>query len=264
MKLLFFGDIMGRPGRTAIKNILPELKKKYQPDLIIANGENLAHGKGITRKTLQEILDAGVEVLTSGNHIYRKSEGIEMLEQQPDLPVVRPANYPKGDPGKSYIIKQVRTKKVLITNINGRVFMQEDLDCPFRAIDQILKETKDQNPDIIIVDSHCEATSESRALGFYLDGKVSAVLGTHTHVQTADEQILPQGTAYITSAGMVGAKNSVLGIEKEKVIKHFLTQMPPKWEIEEKEPIEIDAVLIEFNEKNKAVSIERIQEEISN
>lgn len=262
MKLLFFGDIMGKPGRIAIKKILPKFKDQYDPDLIIANGENLAHGTGITEKTIKEMLDAGIDIMTSGNHIYDKSKGVEYLEQEHDLPVIRPANYPKGNPGKTYIIKQVRTKKVLITNVNGRVFMKEDLDCPFKAVDQVLEETKQEKPDITIVDMHNEATSESRALGFYLDGKVSAVLGTHTHVQTADEQILSKGTAYITDVGMVGPKDSVLGIEKEKVIEQFFTQMPTKWDISDDENIEVNAVVIEFDKDGKAKKIERIKEEI--
>lgn len=260
MIILFFGDIVGKPGRLAVKKILPELKAKYNPDLILANGENLAHGLGITKKTVQEVLGAGIDVLTSGNHIYDKSEGIEILEQDHNLPIIRPANYPKEDPGKTYLIKQVRTKKVLITNVLGRVFIKEDLACPFRSVDDILEETKNENIDFRIVDFHGEATSESRAMGFYLDGKVDAILGTHTHIQTADEQILPKGTAYITDIGMVGIKNSVLGVQEDKVIKQFLTQMPGKWEVDEEGKCLVNAIVLKLDKGQRR--IERIKKEI--
>ncbi len=261
MIILFFGDIVGRSGRSAIKKILPELKAKYNPDLVIANGENLAHGLGITKKTVQEVLDAGVDILTSGNHVYDKTEGVEMLDQDKDLPIVRPANYPKENPGKSYIIKQVRTKKVLVTNVLGRVFMKEDLDCPFKTVDSILEETKNEKIDFSIVDFHKEATSEVKALGFYLDGKVSAVLGTHTHVQTSDEEVLEKGTAYITDVGMVGIKDSVLGVQKEKVISQFMTQMTHRWEVDETGNCIVNAVVLELDKDNKT-KITRINEEV--
>lgn len=260
MIILFFGDIVGKAGRIATKKILPQLKEKYNPDLIIANGENLAHGLGITKKTVQEILDAGIDVLTSGNHIYDKTEGIEMLQQDSNLPIVRPANYPIENPGKRYIIKQVRTKKVLITNVLGRVFIKEDLDCPFKTIDKILEETKNEKIDFSIVDFHKEATSEGKALGYYLDGKVSAVLGTHTHVQTSDEEILKNGTAYITEVGMVGIKDSVLGVQKEKVIDQFLTQMPHRWEVDESGKCIINAVVLNLESDKKTII--RINEEV--
>jgi len=261
MIILFFGDIVGKAGRNAIKKILPKLKTKYNPDLIIANGENLAHGLGITKNTVQEILNAGIDVLTSGNHIYDKTEGVEMLDQDKNLPIVRPANYPLDNPGKRYIIKQVRTKKVLVTNVLGRVFMKEDLVCPFKTIDEILEETKNEHIDFSIVDLHKEATSEVKALGFYLDGKISAVLGTHTHVQTSDERTLEKGTTYISDVGMVGIKDSVLGVQKEKVIEQFLTQMPHRWEVDETGNCLVNAVVINLD-KEKGNTISRINEEI--
>lgn len=258
MNLLFFGDIVGKPGRRAIKETLPRLKRKFKLDFILANAENLAHGISITEKSVKEVLDAGIDVLTSGNHIYQKKEAIKILEEG-KLPVLRPANYPPGVAGKGYDFFQVKKKKILVFNLIGRVFFQEDFDCPFRCADSILAKTKKENPDIIIVDAHTEATSEARALGFYLDGRVSACLGTHTHVPTSDEQILPRGTAYVSDIGMVGTKNSVLGCKKERVIEHFLTQMPFKDEIEEKGEFQIDAICLEINDKtNRVEKITRV------
>lgn len=258
LKILFFGDITGRPGRQALAKILPDLKKEYQPDLILANGENLAHGIGVTERSLNQVLEAGVDLLTSGNHIWDKKEGASLLGNK-KISLLRPANYPPTASGRGWEIVKVRTKKILVINLMGRVFFREDLDCPFRKADEILKETEKKNLAGIIVDFHGEATSEKKAMGYYLDGRVSAVLGTHTHIPTADNQILPKGTAHISDIGMVGAKDSVLGMESEGVIKHFLEQTPFKLEIADKGEMEVDAVMVEIDSKGKATKIEQIR-----
>lgn len=256
--ILFLGDIIGRSGREAVKKVLPELKSRYNIDLAIANGENIAHGKGVTIKAAEEMRKAGIDLLTSGNHIFKKKDALSFLAER-DPFVLRPANYPDGVPGKGYKLMQIGAKSALIINLAGRVFMKEDFDCPFRKLDFILKETKAQSPDIIIVDFHAEASSEKKAFGLYADGKVSAVLGTHTHIQTADEQILPKGTAFISDAGMCGSKYSVLGVKAEDAIKGFLYQMHQGLEISEENPIEICGIALKI-EENKVETIERIRE----
>jgi len=257
MKILFFGDIVGQPGRQAIKKILPQWQKKYQPDLIIANGENSAHGSGLTEKCLNEIMEAGIDFVTLGDHTW-KQKGITALLNDKKMPLIRPANFPPEVPGQGYRLIELRTKKILVINLIGRVFMHEDYDCPFRKADEILEE-KAEEADIIIVDWHAEATSEKICLGWYLDGRVSAVLGTHTHVPTADARILPKGTAYISDVGMVGVRDSSLGRNKEAAIKRFLTQMNQKLEVAEG-PVEVDAVLVETGEKGKGKKIKPVQE----
>ena len=275
LKILFLGDIVGKIGRRAVTEILPKLKERYKIDLVIANVENLAHGQGATLKTLAEIQDAGVDFFTSGNHVWKKKEVIEIFQKN-EIPIIRPANYPPQVPGKGYRIIEVGTKKVAIINLLGRVFMREDMDCPFRMADEILESLSgsdaDSNADrreltemanAVIVDFHGEATSEKVALGWYLDGRVSAVIGTHTHVPTADQKIFPQGTGYISDAGMIGAKESVLGVDKNIVIKRFLDQMPGVHEIPEQGPAVFNAVLIEVDLGNgKAVRIERVDREM--
>jgi hypothetical protein len=254
MKIIFFGDVVGQPGRQAIKEILPQWQKKYQPDFVIANGDNLAHGKGITEKSLKEILEAGVDLVTSGDHIWSKKEVTSLLENK-EMPLIRPANFSDEAPGQGYRLIELRTKKILVINLIGRVFMKQPYDNPFRKADQILE---DEEANAIIVDWHAEATAEKICLGWYLDGRVSAVLGTHTHIPTADAQVLPQGTAYISDVGMVGPKDSSLGANKESAIESFLKQMPFRYEIA-KGPVEINAVLIEIDKKGKAKKIERLQ-----
>lgn len=262
LKILFFGDVVGRAGREALKKTVPQLKETYQPELAIANAENLAHGKGVTSKTLEGIQEAGIDIFTSGNHIWKKTEGLSILNEK-DSPVIRPANYPPGVPGKGYKIIEIGTKKVLIINLMGRVFIQEDIDCPFRKLDEILEETKKENLKAVIVDFHGEATSEKIAFGWYADGRTSAVIGTHTHIVTADEKILPKGTAYITDAGMVGLKESVLGVDKDTVIKRFLTQLPLNHEIPEEGLVTVNALYLEIDTKtSKAKKLERIKEEV--
>lgn len=221
------GDIFGRPGREIVAQYLPELTKKYQPVLIVANGENAAGGFGLTRKIADELFELGIHVLTSGNHIWDQKEMYTHIEAEPRI--LRPANYPPGVPGSSVFIHRTESAVIAVINLIGRVFMH-DYDCPFRMADQIIGELPSEVSHIV-VDFHGEATSEKIALARYLDGRVAAVVGTHTHVATADEQILPQGTAYITDLGMCGPINSILGVEPEVVINKFLTQLPTRFSV---------------------------------
>ncbi len=260
IKILFLGDIVGKIGRKAVAETLPKLKKKYKPDLIIANAENLAHGKGVTEKTLQEMLHAGIDFFTSGNHIFSNSAEINEILSANKIPLIRPANYPAGVPGEGYKIIEIGVYKILIINLIGRVFFKENFDCPFQKLEQILNENKTQEFGAIIVDFHAEATSEKNTLSRYFDGQVSAVIGTHTHVQTADEQILKNGTAYITDAGMVGYKDSSLGVDLKNVVKQFFTQLPTAFELPESGTCQVDGVFVIIKpETGKAQKIERIK-----
>jgi hypothetical protein len=250
---LFIGDIIGRPGRQAMKKKLPALVEKYAPAFIIANAENAAGGAGITEEIGRELL-AQVDVLTSGNHVWDKKEGIAYLGREPRL--LRPANYPPQNPGKgAYVLEGKEGWKAGILSLQGRVFM-EPLDCPFRVADGEVAKLRAETP-VIIVDFHAEATSEKQALGWHLDGKVSAVIGTHTHVPTADERILPQGTAYITDVGMVGGYQSVIGIRPEQAVARFLTARPQRFE-PEKEGLVFSSVYIEVDAASgRALSLRR-------
>ena len=256
MKILFIGDIVGKIGRKATKALLPSIVTKYKIDLVIANGENLAGGFGLTEKTVNEIFSSGVHVITTGNHVWDKKEFIPEISKIPN--VLRPLNYPPGVPGFGSLIYKVSNgTKAAIVNISGRVFMP-NLDCPFRMgqqeIERIEQETK-----IIIIDFHAEATSEKIAFGYFMDGRVSAVVGTHTHVQTADEKILSNGTAYITDVGMTGPCESVIGIEKDLIIQRFLTNMPARFETAKGQGC-FDAVVIEVeDESGRASAIQRLQ-----
>ena len=251
MKILAIGDIIGKPGRNAVKKILPGLRSEYNIALVIGNGENAAGGLGLTPSTAQELFDSGIDVITTGNHIWAYKEIIPYMENEPAL--LRPLNYPPTNPGRGYVLK----KKVLIINLMGRVFMGH-VDCPFRAMDQLLAEFEHESIPII-VDFHAEATSEKVAMGKYLDGRVSAVLGTHTHVGTIDAQILPKGTAYVTDIGMVGPIDSVIGDDPDSVITRFLTQMTSRLSVG-KGKVSFDAILVEVDKKTgKAVDIKRIQ-----
>jgi metallophosphoesterase (TIGR00282 family) len=254
MRILFIGDIVGKTGRMAVKSLLPLIVNKYKVDLIIANGENAAGGFGITEKVASELFGYGIHILTSGNHIWDKKESIPYIGREGRI--IRPLNYPPGVPGSGSIIFTVREKRVGVINLSGRVFMS-NIDCPFRTglseIERLKKET-----DIIIIDFHAEATSEKVAFGYYVDGLVSAVIGTHTHVQTADEKILPKGTAYITDVGMTGPADSVIGIEKEQIIERFLLQMPMKFETARGGGI-LSAVVIEIeDDSGRATAIQRL------
>ncbi|MBA7615007.1 2',3'-cyclic-nucleotide 2'-phosphodiesterase [subsurface metagenome] len=254
MLVLAVGDVIGRPGRKAVNQLLPGLRQQYGLDLVIANAENVAGGLGLTSTTARELLNAGVDVLTSGNHIWAQKEIIPYLDSE--MPILRPLNYPPGVPGRGYIING----KALVVNLIGRTFMS-DFDCPFRAMDKLLAELKPK-PPVIIVDFHAEATSEKVAMGRYLDGRVSAVLGTHTHVGTIDAQLLPQGTAYVTDIGMTGPIDSVIGVDTKAVIDRFLTMLPHSLSVA-KGKIALNAILIKVDEDSgRAISIDRIYREV--
>jgi hypothetical protein len=250
------GDVVGRPGRRAVKENLPGLVRDEQIDLVIANGENAAGGNGITREVARELFAAGVEVITMGNHVWSKKEIINYIDRENRI--IRPANYPPGAPGVGFgSYKTKNGVSVGVINLSGRVFMP-DMDCPFRCADEILKAFK-ENSAVILLDFHAEATSEKSAMAYYLDGRVSAVCGTHTHVQTADERILEKGTAFITDVGMTGPRESVIGVKKEPVIEKFLTQMPRKFEVAHG-PYQFNAVVIDVDrESGRALNIKRIQ-----
>ena len=251
MKILAIGDIIGKPGRNAVKEVLPGLCGEYNIDLVVGNGENAAGGLGLTPGTADELFDSGIDVITSGNHIWAYNEITPYLDSE--LAILRPLNYPPMNPGRGYL----RKNNVLIVNLVGRVFMGH-VDCPFRAMDQLLAEFEHKSIPII-VDFHAEATSEKVAMGRYLDGRVSAVLGTHTHVGTADARILPGGTAYVTDIGMVGPMDSVIGDDPDSVIKRFLTQIPSRLSVG-RGTVSFDAILVEVDDKTgKAVAVQRIQ-----
>lgn len=255
LNVLMIGDIVGRPGRKAVKQYLQANSAQY--DLVIANGENAAGGKGITPEIVYELYNSSVDFITMGNHVWDKKEIIQFIEHEPNI--IRPANYPPGTPGKGYsVITLGNKRKIGILNLAGRVFLPA-MDCPFRTAANIVKEIRQETP-MIIIDFHGEATSEKIAFGWYMDGQVSAVIGTHTHVQTADERILPQGTAYISDVGMTGPRNSVLGMEKEVIIQRFLTQMPHQFSVAKGEVV-FCAISLKIDEATgKCREIKRIQE----
>lgn len=238
-----------------IKQYLPKLKTKYHPNIIIVNGENAAHGKGLTEKLFREFIEAGTHVVTMGNHTWDKKEIFEFIDETPNL--IRPANFPEGTPGKGIYYFKSGGKEIAVINLQGRTFLPP-IDCPFRKADELIEEAKKRTP-YIFVDFHGEATSEKQAIGWYLDGRASAVVGTHTHVQTADERILPKGTAYISDVGMTGPYDGILGVNKEAVIKRFLTSLPVRFEMAEGRT-QLNGVIIELDPKTGAgKSIKRIQ-----
>jgi len=256
MKILFIGDVVGKPGRRAVATLVPRLREEYRIDFVIANGENSAHGAGLTASTVDALLSSGVEVITSGDHIWDQKEAVEVVEREPRL--LRPLNYPPPAPGRgSIVIHDAGRPTVGVINLIGRVFMP-NTDCPFRAAEAEVARLRQQT-NIIIVDLHAEATSEKIAMGRFLDGKVSAVIGTHTHVATADEQILPNGTAYISDAGMCGPHDSVLGRDVAAVVRRFLTQMPQKLEVAE-HGVALCGVIVDVDENTgRSRAIERIR-----
>jgi hypothetical protein len=257
MKVLFIGDIMGDPGRRAISRTLHKVVAQHGVDLVVGNGENVAGGFGITPELAHDLFEMGLSVITTGNHVWDKREILEFIRHEPRL--LRPANYPEGAPGHgSFVAETAAGERVGILQLMGRVYMPMQLECPFqtakREVARLKKETR-----AIIVDMHAETTSEKMAMGHFLDGEVTAVVGTHTHVQTADEQILPQGTAYLTDIGMTGPVHSVIGIKKELAIEKFITQMPRRFEVASG-PAVLCAALIELDGAvGKAVSIQRIR-----
>lgn len=253
MLILAIGDIIGKPGRQAVAKLLPELRQEHHPELIIANAENSAGGIGVTPETAQELLDAGADVLTSGNHIWAHKDIYPFLDSE--MPLLRPLNYPPGVPGRGYLVH----RGVMVVNLMGRTFMG-DIDCPFQAIDRILRDVEPK-PPVIVVDFHAEATSEKMAMGRYLDGRVSAVLGTHTHVGTTDAQVFSRGTAYVTDIGMTGPKESIIGDDIQGVLERFLTGMPRRITAGSGKAI-FNGMLVDVDNSGRARSINRIYREL--
>lgn len=257
MRILFVGDIHGKPGRRILKEVLPGLRRDHGIDFAIANGENAAAGAGITPDVAEEIFAAGVDVITGGNHTWQQRSAYDFLDSHPR--VLRPLNYPPGVPGRGAAVVQSKDgSRIAVLNLQGRVFMQE-IDDPFRSARAEAERLRPQTP-VIIVDFHAEATSEKIALGWYLDGRVTAVLGTHTHVQTVDARVLPGGTAYITDVGMTGPRDGVIGMDREGVLERFLTQLPVRFEVAAG-PAQLSAVMVEADDASgQAKSITRILE----
>lgn len=257
-KILFIGEIVGKLGRLTVERVLPNLRRDASISVVFANAENIAHGKGATTATLAEVQNYGVDAFTSGNHIFWRKEAFEELESN-DPPVIRPANYPSDVPGKGYkVVDLGKEGRVLLINLLGRRSgFSEPVSCPFRTVDKILNDFARENLVATVVDFHAEATSERVAMGWYLDGRVSAVVGTHTHVPSADAWVMPQGTAYVTDLGMVGARHSVLGVEPQIIIQKLKDPRPQKFEWVETGPAVFNSVLIEV-ENGMAKSIERV------
>jgi len=256
MHLLFLGDIVGSPGRRAVEELLYRVVDRHLIDLVVANGENASGGIGITPAVADQLLGMGIDLLTSGNHIWKHKDIIPYLEDTDRL--VRPANYPPDTPGRGFtIVETAIGEKVAVINLEGRVFMNP-LECPFRTVDAVLSQISPE-VKIIMVDMHAEATSEKLAMGWHLDGRVSAVLGTHTHVQTADERLLPQGTAYITDVGMTGPVNSVIGMKTEIILERFLTQRPQPFKVASQN-IQLQGVVLKFDSQGRCQEITRIRE----
>ena len=257
IKILFIGDIIGEPGRNAVAKWVPRMREVHDPDLVIANAENSAGGFGVTPKIAEDLLRLGCDVLTSGNHIWDKKDSIPFIRESGEL--LRPANFPAGAPGRGSAVYTARGgARVAVVNLMGRLFMK-DLDCPFRAAERIAESMRRETP-IIFVDFHAEATSEKQAFGWFIDGRVTAVIGTHTHVQTADERILPGGTAYLTDAGMTGPHEGVIGVERAEAIERFLTGMPNKFKVAANDVRFCGVCVTADVATGRALAIDRIQE----
>jgi metallophosphoesterase (TIGR00282 family) len=256
MRLLFIGDIVGRPGRDLVRRHMRALAASLGADLVIANGENAAGGAGITRENMMEILTSGVDVITTGNHVWDKRETLEFIGNEPRL--LRPANYPPGTPGAGAHVATARNGvRVGVINVMGRVFLKE-IDDPFRVALAEIARVTDAGAQVILVDMHAETTSEKMAMSYYLDGKVAAVIGTHTHVQTADERILPGGTACLTDAGMTGPHDGVIGMDKDTVIARFVTGLPTRFETAQGDPRLNGAIIDVDASTGRATHIERV------
>jgi 2',3'-cyclic-nucleotide 2'-phosphodiesterase len=257
MRILILGDVVGRPARRAVRDLVPVLIKKEELDFVVANAENAAGGIGVDIKSAKELLSAGVHVLTSGNHIWKKKEIYSYLDHEDSL--IRPANFPTGAPGKGWCVWRHGGFSALVINVQGRVFMPNHVEDPFRCVDEIIKHQR-ANSTVVIVDMHAEATSEKNAMGWYLDGRASIVFGTHTHIQTADERVLPGGTAYITDVGMCGPLDSIIGMEKESVIRGFLSQLPRQFEVAE-DNVVLQGIIVDVDEATgKARAVRRLRE----
>ena len=255
MRVMLTGDVIGRPGRKTFQDYTAKLRREKNVDVVIVNGENSAGGKGITRKSLDALYHGGADIVTAGNHVWDKKDVLEFIDQEPFL--IRPANYPEGTPGKGWCVYPFKAKNIGVINLSGRAFMPA-LDCPFQKIEDILYEMRDER-DIIFLDFHAETTSEKMAMGWYLDGRVNGVVGTHTHIQTADARVLPEGTAYITDLVMVGPWNSVLGVKTDIILRKFTTGMPCRFDLEETGPMVYSAVIVDIDDQtNRTTGIERI------
>ena len=260
MKILFVGDVFGEAGRNALKASMDTIKSKYHPDFTIANGENTAGGRGISYNTAQEIFDTGIDAITMGNHTWSRKEILRIIDS--GIKIIRPANYPKGVPGKGRLILEKNGLRLAVINLLGRVYMDSTVDCPFQVVDREISFLKGQ-AEYILVDFHAEATSEKVAMGYYIDGRVLCMVGTHTHIQTADEKILDKGTAYISDVGMTGPAGGVIGVDKDAIIKKFTLGMPMQHEVA-KGKTQINAVIVDINEETyKASQIRRINEVIN-
>jgi metallophosphoesterase (TIGR00282 family) len=253
VRVLFIGDIVGKPGRAGLARAMPELRERYSPDLVIANGENVAGGIGITEKTADDLFEAGVDVITTGNHVYKHREVYEYLDRTDR--VLRPANYPSGNPGRGHTVVEARGRRVGVINLSGSLYLQV-ARYPFPEADALL-ERLDREADAFVVDFHCELTSEKVAMGWHLDGRVAAVLGTHTHVPTADARVLPGGTAYISDVGMTGSRAGIIGVKRHQALEAFRTQMPIRFETAD-EDIWVNAVAVEVRDDGLAESIEQV------
>jgi metallophosphoesterase (TIGR00282 family) len=254
MRILFIGDIVGKPGRKAVRLLLPRLREQYRPDVVIANGENMAGGSGINRETADEMFKLGIAALTTGNHAFHQRDSPDLFKNEPRI--LRPLNFPPGTPGNGCIELSVGDQRLVVVCIQGRVFLPP-LDDPFRAIDALLTDLG--SPSHVFVDFHAEATAEKAAFGLYVDGRASAVVGTHTHVPTADARILPKGTAYITDVGMAGPRDSVIGMDADPVIKRFLTQMFHRYQVAGGATV-LNGVLVDIGADGRGEGIRLVQE----
>ncbi|MCP3031267.1 TIGR00282 family metallophosphoesterase [Halobacillus sp. A1] len=256
MRVLFIGDVVGSPGRDMVTEYLPKLKSKFQPSVTIINGENAAAGKGITEKIYRKFLEQGAQAVTLGNHAWDKKEIFDFIDHADYL--VRPANFPEGTPGKGLTFVKTPKAEIAVINLQGRTFLSPN-DDPFRKIDELIEEAKRRTP-VIFLDFHAEATSEKQAMGWYVDGRVSVNVGTHTHIQTADERILPKGTAYISDVGMTGPYDGILGMEREAVMKRFLTNLPVRFEVPKEGRTQLSGFLVDIDDQSgQATSVKRIQ-----
>ncbi len=255
MKLLFYGDVCGKPGREALAATLPRLRERHGAELVVANGENAAGGVGITARTAEALFAAGVDVITTGNHVYRHREVYEYLDRTERI--IRPANYPHGNPGRGHAVVAAGGMRVAVLNLSGAVMLTVARS-PFPAADELVARLRGE-ADAIVVDFHAEVTSEKVAMGWHLDGRVAAVLGTHTHVPTADARVLPQGTAFVSDVGMTGSRNGVLGARRDQVLRAFITQMPVRFDSAEGDPW-VNAVVVDIGPDGLARGIEQVIE----
>lgn len=259
MNVLFLGDIVGKPGRDALRKVLPHLKSKHNPDFIIANGENAAHGRGITSSIVKELLDLGVQGITMGNHTWDNKEIFQWIDEESRL--IRPANFPDGTPGQGFMVLKKGNKQLAVINVQGRVFLPA-IDCPFRKVDELIEHIHQQyGVQIpIVIDFHAEATSEKIAMGWYVDGRAALSVGTHTHVQSNDERLLPGGTAYITDVGMCGPMDGILGMERSAIIGKFISSLPARFEVDEQGPWFANGVFVKIDDSTgKALRIDKIR-----